>query len=123
MYARHKFRRLVETRTEAELLVELWTSRTVLVQSSSDSLDGVQGIYCQIGVLPKKAILYFCCKGRGVLLSTEGALRISIDCYNTARSGHIELKVGIVWHRIETSKCGSSKKCVITTAKGDDIED
>ena len=95
----------------------------VLLQLSPDPLNGVRGLYCRIEVSPKKAILYFCCKGRGVLLSTEGALRISIDCYNTARSGHIELKVGIVWHRIETSKCGSSKKCVITTAKGDDIED
>ena len=67
--------------------------------------------------------MYFCCKGRGVLLSPEGALRISIDCYNTARSGHLELKVGIVWHRIETSKCSLSEQCVITTAEGDDIKE
>ena len=93
------------------------------MQSSSDSLDGVRGLYCQIEVLPKKVALYFCCKGHGVLLSTEGALRISIDCYNTARSRHLELKVGIGRHRIETSKCGSSEQCVITTAEGDDVED
>ena len=105
------------------MLVKLWTSWTVLLQSSSDSLDGVRELYCRIEVLPKKATLYFCCKGRGVLLSTEGALRISIDCYNTARSGHLELEVGIVWHRIESSECGSSKQCVITTAEGGDIED
>ena len=58
-----------------------------------------------------------------MLLSTEGALRISIDCYNTARSRHLELKVGIVQHRIETGKCGSSEQCMITTAEGDDIEE
>ena len=115
MYVRHGFHRLIGTRTEAELLGELWTSRTVLLQSSSDSLDGVRGLYCRIEGTPKKAALYFCCKGRGVLLSTEGALRISIDCYNTVRSGHLELKVSIVQHRIETSKCGSSEQCAITT--------
>ena len=81
------------------------------------------GFIADIEVLPKEAILYFCCKGRGVLLSTEGVLRISIDCYNTARSGHLELKVGIVWHRIETSKCSLSEQCVITTAEGDDIKE
>ena len=95
----------------------------VLLQSSSDSLDGVRGLYSRIEGLPKKATLYFCCEGRGVLLRTEGALRVSIDCYNTARAEHLELKVGIVRHRIETSKCGSSELGVITTAEGDDIED
>ena len=58
-----------------------------------------------------------------MLLSMEGALRISIDCYNTARSGHLELKVSIVRHCVETSKCSSSEQCVITTAEGDDVED
>ena len=123
MYARHKFHHLTGTRTEAELLGELWTSRTVLLQSSSDSLDGVRGLYCLIEGLPKKAALYFYCKGRGVFLSTEGALHIPIDCYNTARFGHLELEVGIVWHRIESSECGSSEQCMITNAEGDDVEE
>ena len=123
MYARHEFHRLIGTRTEAELLVELWTSRTVLLQSSLDSLDGVRGLYCRIEVLPKKATLYFCCKGRSVLLSTEGAFRISVDRYDTAWSGHLELEVGLMWHRIESSKCGSSEQCMIATAEGDGIED
>ena len=95
----------------------------VLLQSSADLLDGVRGLCCRIEVLPKKAILYFCGKGRGVLLGTEGALCISIDCYNTARSGHLELKVGIVRHRIEMSKRGLSEQCVITTTVGGDIEE
>ena len=123
MHAWHKFHRLIGTMTKAELLGELWTSRTILLQSSSDSLDGVRGLYCRIEGLPKKAALCFCCKGRSVLLRTEGALCVSIDCYNPARSGHLELEVCIVWHRIESSECGSSKQCVITTAEGDDVED
>ena len=58
-----------------------------------------------------------------MLLRMEGALCISIDCYNTARSGHLELKVGIVRHRIEMSECSLSKQCVITIAEGDDVKD
>ena len=70
-----------------------------------------------------KAALYFRCQGRGVLLSTEGALRVYIDCYDTAWSGHLKFEISIVWHRIESSKCSSSEQCVIATAEGDDIED
>ena len=109
MYARHKCHHLSETGTETELLVKLWTSWTVLLQSSSDSLDGVREVYCRIEVLPKKVALYFYCKGSVVLLSTEGVFRVSIDCYNTAWSEHLELEVGIVRHRIESSKCGLSE--------------
>ena len=58
-----------------------------------------------------------------MLLSAEGAFRISIDCYDTAWSRHLELEVGVVQHRIESSECGSSEKCMISTAEGDDIED
>ena len=52
-----------------------------------------------------------------------GAVHVSVDCYDPARSWHLELKVCIVWHRIESSECGSSEQCVIATAEGDDIED
>ena len=58
-----------------------------------------------------------------MLLGTEGAFRISIDFYGATWSGHLELEIGIVRYRIESSKCGSSKQCVIATAKGDDVED
>ena len=91
MYARYVRRHLVGTETEAESLVELLTSWTVLLQSSSDSLGGVRELGCQIEVLPEKAALYLCCKGGGVLLSVEGAFHVSIDCYNTAQSGHFQL--------------------------------
>ena len=99
MYAWRKFRRSTGTRTEAELLGELWMVRMILLRSTSDSLDGVWGLYCRIGGLPKEAALYFCCEGCSVLLRTEGALCVSIDCYNPARSWHLELKVCIVWYR------------------------
>ena len=42
MYARYERRHLVGTGTEAELLVELLMSWTVLLQSSPDSFDCVQ---------------------------------------------------------------------------------
>ena len=82
MYARHEYHRLTGTRTEAELLGELWTGRTILLQSGLDSLDGVRGLYCRIEGLSKEAALHFCCKGRSVLLRTERALCVSINCYN-----------------------------------------
>ena len=58
-----------------------------------------------------------------MLLSTEGAFRVSINCYDAAWPGHLELEVSIMRHRIESSKCGSSEQCVIAAAEGDDIED
>ena len=122
MYARRKFRHLTGTRTEAELLVELWTCRTILLQSTPDSLDGVRGLYYRVGSLPKKVALYFCCEGHSVLLRTERAVCVSIDYNNPARSWHLEHDVCVVWYRIESSECGSSKQCMIATAKRDDVE-
>ena len=58
-----------------------------------------------------------------MLLGTEGAFRISIDCYDGMWSGHLELEVIVVRYRIESSKRGSSKQCVIAAAEGDDVED
>ena len=58
-----------------------------------------------------------------MLLSTEGVLRVSIDCYDTAWSGHLKFQISIVSHCIESSKCGLSEQCVIAAAKRDDIED
>ena len=58
-----------------------------------------------------------------MLLGTEGAFHVSIDCYDAAWSGHLELEISIVRHRIKSSECGSSEQCVIAIAEGDDIED
>ena len=58
-----------------------------------------------------------------MFFSMEGALRVSIDYYDPAWSGHLELEISIVWHRIKSSECSSSEQCVIATAKWDDIED
>ena len=61
MYARYERRRLVGTGTEAKLLVELLTSRAVLLQNSPDPLDSVCGLGRRIKVLLEKAALYFGC--------------------------------------------------------------
>ena len=58
-----------------------------------------------------------------MLLGAEGAYHVSIDCYDAAWSGHLEVEISVVWHHVELSKCGSSGHCVKATAKGDDIED
>jgi len=107
MYTRYECRCLVGTGMEVELLVKLLTSWTVLLQSSSDLFDSVQELGRRIKVLPEKAALCFCWKGSGVLLGTEGAFRVSIDCYDAVWSGHLELEISIVQHRIDSRKCSS----------------
>ena len=123
MHARYICHGYVWRSTEAKLLVELWIDGAVILKSRPDSLNSVRGLDGRLFIWLDEAALYFCCKGRGVLLSTEGALHVSIDCYDTAWSGHLEFEISIVWHRIESSKCSSSEQCVIATAEGDDIED
>ena len=91
MYARYVCRHLVGTEMESELLVKLLTSWTVLLQSSPDSFDDVREPGRRIKVVLEKAALCFCCEGSGVLLGTEGAFRVSIDCYDAAWFGHLEL--------------------------------
>ena len=58
-----------------------------------------------------------------MLLGAEGAFRVSINYYDASWSRHFQLEISVVRHRIESSKCGSSKQCVVGTAKGDTIED
>ena len=58
-----------------------------------------------------------------MLLGTEGAFRVSIDCYDIGWSGHLELEISVVWHFIESSECSSPEQCVIATAKRDYVED
>ena len=58
-----------------------------------------------------------------MLLGTGGAFCVSINCYDVARSWHLELEIGIVWHFIESNERSSSEQCVIAAAKGDDVED
>ena len=58
-----------------------------------------------------------------MLFCSKGAVHISIDSDDPARSWHLELEVCIMWYRIESSKCGSPEQRVITTAERDYIED
>ena len=57
-----------------------------------------------------------------MLLCSEGAFSIAIDCYDAAWTGHLELEISIVWY-CKSSKRGSSEQCVVAAAEGDDIED
>ena len=45
-----------------------------------------------------------------MLLCSEGAFGVAIDCYDTAWTGHLELEISIVWHCIESSKRCSLRK-------------
>ena len=67
--------------------------------------------------------MYFCRKGCSVFFCMERAVHISINYYDPVRAWHLELEVCIVWYRIESSECGSSEQCVVTTTERDDIED
>ena len=58
-----------------------------------------------------------------MLLYSEGAFRIAIDCYDAAWTGHLELGISIVWHCVKSSKRRSSEQCVVAAAEGDDVKD
>ena len=94
-----------------------------MLQSSPDSFNSVRGLGRRIDVLLDKAALYFRCQSHSVLLGMKGAFHVSVDCYDTAWSGHLKFEIGIVWHHIEACKCALSEQCVIATAEGDDVED
>ena len=61
MYAWYECHYFIGTGTEAKLLVELLTSLAVLLQCSSELLDGVQGLGSRTMLLLEKAVLYLCC--------------------------------------------------------------
>ena len=67
--------------------------------------------------------MYFRGKGHRVLLRSERAFGVSIYRDDSARAWHLELKVCVMWYRIELRECGSPEQCVITTAKRDYVED
>ena len=76
---------------EVELLVQLWMDRAVVLQGRPDSFDSVRGLDGRRSVRLDEAALHLSRKGRGMLLSTEGALHVFIDCDRSARSGHLKL--------------------------------
>ena len=69
------------------------------------------------------AALYIGRDGRGMLLSTKGALHVSFDCNDATWTGHLELQIGVVWDRVEAGESSSSEQCVIAAMEGDDVED
>ena len=62
-------------------------------------------------------------EGRSVLLRSERALCVSVNCNDPLRSWHLELEVCIMRYRIESRKCGSPEQSMITTAERDYIKD
>ena len=105
------------------MLIQLWDCRAVSMRNWLALCNRVRRLNSRQGVRLEKAALYFRCQGRGVLLGKDGAFHDSIDCYDTTWSGHLEFEIGIVRHRIETCKCGSSEQCMLATAEGDDVKD
>ena len=105
------------------VLIELRTSWAILPQSNPDSHDGVREIGRRHEVRLRDAFLCFYCQGGGTFFGTEVEFGLAINCYDATRTGHPELTVGIVWHRVESSKRGSSEQCMIVTAKRDDVDD
>ena len=94
-----------------------------LVVGYSGALDGVQSFSGRTGELPGEAALNFRCKGRRVLLHSEGAFGVSIDRNYSSRAWHIKRKVCVMRYRIELSECGSPEQCVIAAAERDYVED
>ena len=67
--------------------------------------------------------MHFRCEGRSVLLRSERALCVSINCNDPLRSWHLELEISIMRYRIESCKCGSPEQCMVATAERDYVED
>ena len=86
-------------------------------------LDGVRSFNGRTRELPGEVALYFCCKGRRVLLRSEGAFSVPIDRDYSSRAWHLELEVCIVRYHVEFCECGSPEQCVIATTERDYVED
>ena len=61
MYAWYECHYFIGNGTEAELLIELLTSRVVLLQCGLDPLNDVQGLGSRIIMLLEKVALYLYC--------------------------------------------------------------
>ena len=75
MYVKYWRRLFARVGVGAALLRLLGTCQEVLLWVTPGALDDVWTFNGRTGELPGEAALYFCCKGRGVFLGTEGALK------------------------------------------------
>ena len=123
MYAKYCRRLFVGVGVGAALLHLLGTCQAVLLWVTPGALDGVRSFSGRTGELPGEAALYFRYKGCRVLLRSEGAFGVSIDRNFSSISWHLEVKVCVVWYRVELSECRSPKQCVIATTEWDYVED
>ena len=117
MYAKYWYRIFARAGVGAALLRLLGSCQAVLLKVTPGALDGVRSFNGRTGEPPGEAALYFRCKGRRVLLRSEGAFGVSIDRNYSSRARHFELKVCVVRFRIELGECGSPEQCVIVTAE------
>ena len=108
---------------EVALLLDVRIHQIIQVMHGPGSFRYLVGSNVRRIIWLDKAAIHLDCEGHGVFFSTEGALHISIDCNNTARSRHLNLQISIVWDCIEVGKGSLSEQCVITTAERDDVED
>ena len=69
----------------AGLLRLLGTCQAVLLWVTPGALDGVRTFNGRTRELPGEAALYFCCKGRHVLLRLEGAFGTALNLANAVR--------------------------------------
>ena len=63
----------------------------LIMPGGPGALDGVRSFSGRTGELPGEAALNFRCKGRRVLLRSEGAFCIPIDRDYSTRAWHLEL--------------------------------
>ena len=123
MYTKYWYRIFARAGVGAALLRLLGTCQAVLLQVTLGALDGVWTFNGRTGELPGEAALYFRCKGRRVLLRSEGAFGVSIDRNYSSRAWHLELKVCVVRDRIELGECSSPEQCMVATAERDYVKD
>lgn len=97
-------------------------SRAMLPRSSSKSFGGIREPGRRLEVRLQGAAHCFYCYGGGVLVAAGGKVGLALNRDDAAWTGHLELTVGVMWHRVKSSERGSSEQCLIITAEGDDFE-
>ena len=58
-----------------------------------------------------------------MLLRSERAFGVSVDCDDSSRAWHLEREVCVVRHRVELCKRGTSEQSMIAAAEQNYVED
>ena len=86
MYVKYWCRLFARVVVGAALLRLLGSCQAVLLPITPGALDSVRSFSGRTGELPGEAALNFRCKGRRVLLRSEGAFGVSIDRNYSSRA-------------------------------------